>query len=78
MSVPSLSFSHVGLFVSDVPRMEDFYTRVMGFTVTDRGVLNSHPEHQRHQHNNKCVLNEALSVFLPTKSFQKFHFNPPS
>jgi len=39
MSVPSLSFSHVGLFVSDVPRMEDFYTRVMGFTVTDRGVL---------------------------------------
>lgn len=29
----------MGLFVSDVPRMEDFYTRVMGFAVTDRGVL---------------------------------------
>ena len=38
-SVPALSFSHMGLFVSDVPRMEDFYTRVMGFTVTDRGAL---------------------------------------
>jgi len=29
----------MGLFVSDVPRMEDFYTRVLGFAVTDRGAL---------------------------------------
>lgn len=39
--VPKLSFSHVGLFVSDVARMEDFYTRVLGFTVTDRGELDT-------------------------------------
>src|SRR3989440_7326454 len=38
-SVPRLSFSHVGIFVTDVARMEDFYTRVLGFTVTDRGDL---------------------------------------
>src|SRR5213083_2651172 len=38
-SVPRLSFSHVGIFVTDLARMEDFYTRVLGFTVTDRGDL---------------------------------------
>ena len=38
-SVPRLSFSHFGMFVTDVARMEDFYTRVLGFTVTDRGDL---------------------------------------
>jgi catechol 2,3-dioxygenase-like lactoylglutathione lyase family enzyme len=38
-TVPEFSFSHMGMFVADLPRMEDFYTRVMGFTVTDRGNL---------------------------------------
>ena len=37
--VPELAFSHVGLFVHDLDRMEDFYRRVLGFTVTDRGEL---------------------------------------
>lgn len=35
--VPNLMFSHMGFAVTDMPRMEDFYTRVLGFTVTDRG-----------------------------------------
>ena len=34
-----LSFSHVGLHCVDLPRMVDFYTRVLGFTETDRGVV---------------------------------------
>lgn len=34
---PNLMFSHLGFAVSDLGRMEDFYTRVLGFTVTDRG-----------------------------------------
>ena len=38
-SVPSFAFSHMGIFATNVARMEDFYTRVMGFTVTDRGDL---------------------------------------
>jgi catechol 2,3-dioxygenase len=38
-----LSFSHLGIHVSDLPRMEDFYTRVLGFTVTDRGVARGLP-----------------------------------
>jgi catechol-2,3-dioxygenase len=34
---PKLQFSHLGLVVKDLPRMEDFYTRVLGYKVTDRG-----------------------------------------
>jgi catechol-2,3-dioxygenase len=33
----NLMFSHMGLSVKDIVKMEDFYTRVLGFTVTDRG-----------------------------------------
>jgi catechol-2,3-dioxygenase len=29
----------MGIFVTDPARMEDFYTRVLGFAVTDRGML---------------------------------------
>ena len=36
-SAPNLMFSHMGLSVKDMVKMEDFYTRVLGFTVTDRG-----------------------------------------
>lgn len=36
---PGLTFSHIGIHVTDVARMEDFYTRVLEFTVTDRGQL---------------------------------------
>jgi len=35
------SLSHFGFQVRDVARMEDFYKRVMGFTVTDRGHLDT-------------------------------------
>jgi catechol-2,3-dioxygenase len=35
----SLCFSHVGLFVTEMARMADFYTRVLGFAVTDEGKL---------------------------------------
>jgi catechol 2,3-dioxygenase-like lactoylglutathione lyase family enzyme len=38
-SVPALSFSHMGIFVAELARMEDFYTRLLGFTATDRGEL---------------------------------------
>ena len=36
-TAPNLKFSHMGLSCLDVPRMESFYTGVLGFTVTDRG-----------------------------------------
>jgi len=34
---PRIQFSHFGINVRDLKRMEDFYTRVVGFSVTDRG-----------------------------------------
>lgn len=36
---PGLTFSHMGFFVADLAAMEDFYSRVLEFTVTDRGQL---------------------------------------
>ena len=37
--IPKFAFSHMGMFVADLARMKDFYTRVLGFTVTDSGEL---------------------------------------
>nr|WP_174506351.1 VOC family protein [Acinetobacter sp. Marseille-Q1620] len=36
-----LSFSHIGIYVKDLEKMEEFYTKVLGFFVTDRGHLNT-------------------------------------
>lgn len=34
-----MEFSHVGIFATDLPKMERFYTAFLGMTVTDRGAL---------------------------------------
>lgn len=39
MSRPGLSFSHFGMYVTDLAVMERFYVGVLDFTVTDRGAL---------------------------------------
>jgi catechol-2,3-dioxygenase len=39
MPAPALSFSHFGFFVRDIERMAEFYTRLLGFTISDRGQL---------------------------------------
>ena len=41
MPGPALSFSHFGFYVRDIKAMEDFYTRVLGFAVSDRGDLDT-------------------------------------
>ncbi len=33
----SINFSHVGVYVTNLDRMVDFYTRFLGFVVSDRG-----------------------------------------
>lgn len=35
----NLKFSHMGISVIDIAKMETFYTEVLGFTVTDRGEI---------------------------------------
>jgi catechol 2,3-dioxygenase len=42
-STPKPRLTHFALFCGDLPRMEDFYTRVMGLMVTDRGTATSAP-----------------------------------
>src|SRR3989442_2239849 len=44
MTMPTVSFSHFGIHVTDLARMEDFYTRVLGLLVSDRGTLPGGPE----------------------------------
>jgi catechol 2,3-dioxygenase len=39
--IPAVSFSHIGLFATDLSVMENFYRGVLGFVVTDRGQLAS-------------------------------------
>jgi catechol 2,3-dioxygenase-like lactoylglutathione lyase family enzyme len=45
---------HVGLYVRDLPRMVDFYSSVLGMTVTDRGgervvFLSAQPHREHHE-----------------------------
>lgn len=40
-TVPRLALSHIGIHVTDIAKMRDFYTRVLGFTVTDEGPVNN-------------------------------------
>jgi catechol 2,3-dioxygenase len=36
---PVLTFSHLGIWVTDLETMKDFYTDVLGFVMTDRGPI---------------------------------------
>lgn len=81
MPKPELSFSHVGLFVTDLPRMEDFYTRVLGFTVTDRGRLGeqelvflSRDPDEHHQ----IVLASGRPPAVPFNVLNQLSFRLPS
>ena len=39
--LPKWELSHIGIFVTDMDRMRDFYTRLLGFKVMDAGKLRS-------------------------------------
>ena len=41
--LPKWELSHIGLFVSDMDRMREFYTRLLGFKVMDAGELPNGP-----------------------------------
>ena len=49
------SLGHVGLHVNDFPKMRDFYTRVLGFQVTDEDpsrpmcFLSAQPDREHHE-----------------------------
>ena len=37
--LPKIEMGHIGVYVTDIDKMTDFYRRVLGFTVTDGGPL---------------------------------------
>ena len=54
--MPAITYiGHVGIYCDDVEKMKDFYTRVLGFKVTDPGprgngyFLSAQPESEHHQ-----------------------------
>src|SRR5207342_352064 len=68
--------SHVGLYVRDVPKMIDFYTRVLGFVVSDgapdgRITFLSRNPSDHHQ----VVLVRGRSGDLGTPMVQQVSFN---
>jgi catechol-2,3-dioxygenase len=67
----------MGMFVADAARMEDFYTRVLGFAVTDRGLLGatkliflSRDPREHHQ----IVLASGKPEGLPFNSINQISF----
>ena len=55
MAAKVTGLGHVGIFVKDVQKMVDFYTGVLGMTLTDRGVndrgvfLSARPDEEHHE-----------------------------
>lgn len=45
--MPKWELSHIGLFVTDMDRMREFYTRLLGFKVMDAGEIGDGPRRQR-------------------------------
>ncbi len=77
-----LSFSHVGVFVTDLDKMVDFYTRVLGMVVSDRdsrpdgfkmAFLTGDPK-EHHQ----VVFATGRPADLPYNMIQQISFRAPS
>ncbi len=54
MAAKVTGLGHVGLYVADMPTMLDFYTNVLGMTMTDRGgdrivFLSARPDQEHHE-----------------------------
>ena len=45
--LPKWELSHIGLFVTDMDRMREFYTRLLGFKVMDAGEIGDPPRRNR-------------------------------
>jgi catechol-2,3-dioxygenase len=39
----TVAFSHVGIYVKDLEKMRDFYCRILGMVMTDRGIARGRP-----------------------------------
>src|SRR5215472_19279114 len=76
-----LQFAHVGIYVTDLTKMTDFYHRVLGFPITDRGPLHgaemvffSRNPREHHQ----VVLVAGRPEGLPDKVINQLSFRVTS
>lgn len=81
MTTPTISFSHVGIFVRDLDKMASFYERILELTVTDRGLLPgrelafmSSDPNEHHQ----VVLATGRTGELSEKVINQISFRVPS
>ncbi len=52
--------SHAGMWVRDTDRMADFYTRILGFTVTDRGFVERYNGHITFMSNDPAMHHQVI------------------
>ena len=72
---------HVGIYVEDLMKMRDFWTRVMGLQIADEDLeglgmvfLSSYPEEEHHE----FVLMKGRDVVQGAKLVQQISFKVPS
>jgi catechol-2,3-dioxygenase len=71
------SLGHVGLHVTDYPKMRDFYTRVLGFTVTDEDAdrqmcfLSAQPGEEHHE----LLITSGREASSEVKLLQQLSFH---
>ena len=74
------SLGHIGLHVTDFPIMLDFYTRILGFTVTDENpagpscFLSAQPENEHHE----ILLTAGRNTAVDTKLIQQISMHVSS
>lgn len=52
--------SHAGMWVRDMAQMESFYTRILGFTVTDRGFVERYNGHITFMSNDPSMHHQVI------------------
>src|ERR1700751_3708437 len=68
--------SHVGLYVRDVPKMIDFYTKVLGFVVSDGAEDGRIPFLSRNpSDHHQVVLGRGRTTDAETPMVQQVSFN---
>jgi len=78
--MPITGLGHVGFFCNDLPKMRDFYARVMGLTISDedleRGIcfLSAAPEAEHHE----LALVQAKDPAQKTHQMQQVSFKVKS
>jgi catechol-2,3-dioxygenase len=70
MALPSVSLSHIELYVRDVESVERFYTDCLGFVVTDRGKGDEGMVFLSRNPNEHLELRRHVAVALGTKSLR--------